>query len=169
MNSSSLHTWEVEEYSCPCKRLTDKRRHRIRGDSDQAQSLKSNYMPKQLWEEVSKWQIWGLNLCQPPQDQIFLCCDGMDQKNPIIYKSYSHRYLCTHALRPPETGIDSDMAAADLSCHLCCQSSSNQTFFSFPPGTRKGTPLSTAKNLFSVFLHLLITIFGKMLHFLGER
>lgn len=30
MNSSSLHTWEVEEYSCPCKRLTDKRRHRIR-------------------------------------------------------------------------------------------------------------------------------------------
>lgn len=71
MNSSSLHAWEVEEYSCPCKKLTDKRRQRIR-DSDQAQSRKSNYMPKQLWEEASKWQIWGLNLCQPPQDQIFL-------------------------------------------------------------------------------------------------
>ena len=39
----------------------------------------------------------------------------------------------------------------------------------FSPGTRKGTALSAAKNLFSVFLHLFIKMFGKTLGFLGGR
>lgn len=110
MNSSSLHAWEVEEYSCPCKKLTDKRRQRIRETQTRRRAWKvitclNSFGKKHLSGRSGAWT----SVSPLRTKSFFLCCDGTDQKNSIIYKSYSCRYVCTYAPPlPPETGIDSD-------------------------------------------------------------
>lgn len=101
MNSSSLHAWEVEKYSCPCKRLTDKRRQRIRETQTRRRAWKvitclNSFGKKRLSGRSGAWT----SVSPLRTKSFFLCCDGTDQKNSIIYKSYSRRYARTHAPPP---------------------------------------------------------------------
>lgn len=102
MNSSSLRAWEGGEYSCPCKRLTDKRRQRIKESQTRHRAWKvitclNSFGKKRLSGRSGAWT----SVTPLRTKSFFLCCDGKDQKNSIIYKSYSHRYVHTHALHPP--------------------------------------------------------------------
>lgn len=104
-------------------------------------------MPKQLWEKVSEWQIWGLNLCQLPQDTIFLLvpwCHG----SKLNYLQILQWQVCTHIPVPQRSELLS--IGLWLTRTVICTSNPAQIIFS-SPRTRQDTALFTIKKKVFIF------------------
>lgn len=109
-------------------------------------------MPKQLWEKVSKWQIWGLNLCQLPQDPIFLLvpwCHG----SKLNYLQILQWQVCTHIPVPQRWELIS--IRLRLTWTVIRTSNPAQIIF-FPQGPDKILHFSLLKKNIYIFFPTLV-------------